>query len=119
MRDPLSIRAAYRQLVQKRPGLLHRCIGVVSREHNSLDADLEQQIEECRREVESAERIVNILAEVTADRTIQFGHSHRHHIKSLQHEGQSFSHVADHDLELRVLVKNSAEDETKDMNRGL
>src|SRR5215469_9546596 len=59
MGDPCFISAAHRQLVQERPGLRHRLIWVVGRKHNPVHADLQHQIEECRREVESAKREVH------------------------------------------------------------
>ena len=62
MRDPRPIGGAYRQLVQECPRLRHRCIWVVRGKHNPVDTDLKHQVEERRREVESAERVVHILA---------------------------------------------------------
>src|SRR5271155_869370 len=91
---------------------------MVSREQDAIDAHLEQQVEKCRCEVEAAKCVVDIFAKIRADGAIGLGHSHGHNIKPLQHEGKRFSHVADDDLQLWILVEHSAEGHANDVDGG-
>src|SRR5271170_236370 len=91
---------------------------MVSREHDAIDAHLEQQVEKCRCEVEAAKCVVDIFAKIRADGAIGLSHSHGHDVEPLQHEGKRFAHVADHDLQLWILVEYSAEDHANDVNGG-
>ena len=55
MRDPDLVGGAHRELVKERARLRHRRVGVVGGEHDSVDADLQQQVEKGRDPVEAAE----------------------------------------------------------------
>src|SRR5271170_367114 len=91
---------------------------MVSREHDAIDAHLEQQVEKCRREVEAAKCVVNVFSKVRADGAIDLRHGHRHNVEPLQHEGERFAHVSDNDLQLWKLVEYSTEDHANDVDGG-
>src|SRR5262245_32451462 len=59
MGDPLPVRRADRKVLQKRARLRHRSVRMIDREHDPLDADLEQQVVKRRREIEAAEGVVD------------------------------------------------------------
>src|ERR1700733_12340216 len=92
---------------------------MIGREHDPIDAYFEQEIQECRGEVEAAEGVVDILAEIEADRMLKVGHGHGHNIEPLQHERQAFAHVPNHDLQFGISIEDSTKNETDDMDRGL
>jgi hypothetical protein len=44
---------------------------MISRKHDALDADLKKKVEEGSGKVEAAERVMDVLAQVGADRALQ------------------------------------------------
>src|ERR1700749_4672553 len=110
MCNPFPVGGSPRQPIQKCPCLRHRRIRMVCRKHNPINTDLKQQVEKCWRVVEPAERVMNILTEKRADRAAELCDRRRHYIKPLQHEGKRLTHVADYDLQSRITVEGSTED---------
>ena len=99
--------------------LYHRSMGIVGREHDPINTDLKQEVEERGHEVETADRIVNVLSEVGAHRALQFRHFRRHiAIDSGKHEGKRFAEVADYKLQARIPVECPAEDNADHMDCG-
>jgi len=120
VRDAILIGGAERELLQEIASGQHGAIGVVRREHDPLDPDLKQQVEEIWSVVETAEGVVEVLAQVSADRALQFGELRGQIvIKPRQHERKGFAEVADHQLQIWVAVKCSTEDDAEDMDGGL
>jgi len=66
----LSVRGANREPIQEISRLRHRYIGLVGREHDAVNTNLEQQVEVRLGTIESTERVMEVLAEVGADRAI-------------------------------------------------
>src|SRR5579875_1624743 len=93
---------------------------MVRREHDTINADLKQEVKERRCPVEASERVVNILAKIGSKWTAQLRNSWGEiHIDSRYHEGEGLTHMADHELQLRVAVKYSTEHEADYMDGGL
>src|SRR5208282_1267537 len=118
VRDALLVRGTDWKLIQESARLRHGLKRMVGREHDPLDADFKQQVEDDRCEIEAAEGVVNIVSKIGADRTIEFCHRHLQVIEPLQHEGERLAHMTDHDLQFRISIEYSAEDKANDMNRG-
>src|SRR5829696_173641 len=72
--DALFACGARRELIQEGARLRHRRVRVIGREHHPFHADLKHQIEERLDPVEAAESVVEVLAEVGADRALQLRH---------------------------------------------
>ena len=92
---------------------------MVGREHDAVDADFEQEIEEGGGEVEAGNGVVDVVAQIEADRLFQLGHRRRHAVEPRQHEGQRLAEMADDELQLRKLIEHAAEHQAHDVNRGL
>ena len=119
MRDALFVGSADGKLLQKSPRLNHGLIGMVGGEHDPLHAaEFKQQVKECRREIEAAERVMDVFTQIGADRALKFGYLPGHNVHPLEHEGQPFAHVADYDLQFGKAVEYAAEDEANDVNRS-
>src|SRR5690242_1053787 len=76
VRDFLSIGRADWELIEERARSRHRLVGMVRREHDSIDADFEKQIEKSGSEIEAAECVVDILAKIEANRMLQLRERH-------------------------------------------
>src|SRR5690348_12101682 len=61
VRDAFPVSRRKRQTFEKRAPFRHRPIRIVDREDDPPDTNLEQQILERCRKVESAERVMNVL----------------------------------------------------------
>jgi hypothetical protein len=64
MRYSLPVAVADWRPIEKSAALGHRLIGVVGREHDAVDADLKQEFEERRQEVEAGEGIMDVLPQI-------------------------------------------------------
>ena len=67
MRDAVYISRAERQLFQEIPGSQHGAVGVIGWEHEPVNSYLEKQIEKIGSEIEAAESVIDVLAQVRAD----------------------------------------------------
>src|SRR5215510_3248879 len=74
VRDPFPITLADRKLLQECTRLSHRSVRVINREHDSRNADLEQQIEERRCKIEAAEGVVHVLTQIGTKGTRELRH---------------------------------------------
>ena len=110
--DALFVCGAGREFIQEGARLRHRRVRVVGREHDPFHADLKHQVQECLDPVEAAESVVEVLAEVGADRALQLRHLYgQSHLEPGHEERKSLTHVPDHELEVRVPVERPAKDE--------
>ena len=71
MGDALFVCGAGREFIQEGARPRHRRVQVVGREHDPFHADLKHQVQECLDPVEAAESVVEVLAQVGADRALQ------------------------------------------------
>jgi len=62
VRYPLPVGGAYREPIQEISRLTHRSVRVVCREHHPIRSDLEYQVEQRLDPVETAKRVVDVLA---------------------------------------------------------
>ncbi len=118
VRDPLAVSGAHRQLIQESARLRHGAIRVIGGEHDPVDAHLKQQIEEGRREIEAAEGVVDVLAQIGADRSLKPGDGRRHDVHARLHEGERFAHVPHQELQFRKPVERAAQDNAQHVDRG-
>jgi hypothetical protein len=77
MRNPLPVAVADWRPIEKGAPLGHRLIGMVGRKHDAVDANLKQEFEERRQEVEAGERVVDVLSQIEADWLLELGHRGR------------------------------------------
>src|SRR5215212_5640377 len=116
VRYPLPVGGAYREPIKEGACLCHRRVGVVGREHDPIDTDLKHQVEERLDPVEAAESVVEVLAEVGDDRTLQLRHlPGQRYLEPGQHERESLAHVPDHELQVLVPVERPTKDEAEDV----
>src|SRR5208283_2057292 len=117
--DSLFIGGAHRELLEELARLRHRTIGIVGREYDSVGTNLREQVKEWRREVETTNRVVDVLSQISADRATQFRHCHRQvAIYSGKHEWKGFAQVANDKLQARVSVECSAQNEAEGKDCG-
>ena len=78
-----------------------------------------RQIEEAGGEVEAGNGVVDVVAQIEADRVLQLGHRRSHAVEPRQHEGQRLAEMADDELQFRKCVEHAAEHDADDVDRGL
>src|ERR671921_1912249 len=89
-----SLSAGLTGSLSRKARLRHRRVRVVGREHDPFHADLKHQVEERLHPVEAAERVVEVLAEVGADRALQLRHLYgQSHLEPGHEERKSLTHV--------------------------
>src|SRR5262249_35788290 len=119
VRDPFAVTLADRKLLQECPRLSHRSVGVINREHDPRDADLEQQVEERCCEIEAAESIVHVLTQIGAKGTRELRHLLRQVlVESRQHERNAFAQVANNDLQFRIAIEHASEHHANEVDAG-
>src|SRR5262245_38872037 len=119
VRDPFPITLADRKLLQECTRLSHRSVRVINREHDSRNADLEQQIEERRCKIEAAEGVVHVLTQIGTKGTRELRHLSRHVlVESRQHKRNAFAQVANDDLQFRIAIEHASQNHANEMDTG-
>ena len=80
---------------------------MIGREHDPVDAHFEHECKKRRHEVKTAERVMDILAQIRADRFLQSGYGGLHVVETLDHERKRLAEMTQHELQFRKSIEHA------------
>ena len=90
---------------------------MIGGEHDPVDAHFEQKRKKGGCEVESAECIVKILAQVAADRLLKAGHAWSHVVDAPDHERKRLAQMTKDELQFREADRHAVEHQAGELQQ--